>query len=105
LEEKLREKGKIDSADQTELDKEDLSRKINEAISIFSEIGYLDEVAEVCQIVSNIFSIAAFKSRDEEFSRRADRIAKVWSERAKFEKASIGLRPDLMVTAETVRFG
>ena len=103
LEKKLREKGKIDFADQTEIDNEDLSKEINEAISIFSEMGYLNEVAEVCKTISSIFSIAALKSKDEEFSRRAERIAKVWSERAKFEKASIGLVPDLIVTAEIFR--
>lgn len=103
LEKELQEKKKIETSLQAKLGKEYLLNMINKAIEGFSEIGYLDKVAEVYQTASNIFSIAASKSENKEFSRRAEMVSKIWSEKAALAQASIGLRPDLKVTAETVK--
>lgn len=96
----LQKEGKIYHTKETQL--EDLNTRIREAAIGFSKIGYLDKAAEMYDAASKAFAIAGSKSVGG-FRQRALVRAEVYEEQARLEEVSIGLRPDLMVTAETVR--
>jgi hypothetical protein len=98
--EKLRTLERRLKAEETEEAQTDelsnLPSKVYSAIEAFSNINDIAKIVEVYQKASSIFEIVASKSKNREFTQKAEMLANVWKEKADVERAALGLRQDLV---------